>query len=89
MTMASNQIHRGDHSAPATHSQVVTPHATNEVSTTMPRYLYVGVSGDVTMQLYGDTTSVLFKTMPSGLYKMSPRVIAVTGTTATNMVVLW
>tara|TARA_R110002110_G_scaffold122474_1_gene298751 strand:+ start:370 stop:633 length:264 start_codon:yes stop_codon:yes gene_type:complete len=51
--------------------------------------IYIGVTGDVTMQLQGDASSVLFKNMVQGtVYPIAPQIIAATGTDATNIVVL-
>lgn len=51
--------------------------------------LYIGVTGDVTMQLQGDSAAVLFKNMVQGtIYPVAPQIIKSTGTDATNMVVL-
>ena len=73
-------------------ASAVTPHDTNEVTGftgTGWDSMYVGVSGNVTMILSGDTTAVLFKNMVQGtLYNISPKIILSTSTAATDMVVL-
>jgi len=51
--------------------------------------LYIGVTGDVTMQLQGDSAAVLFKNMVQGtIYPVAPQIIKSSGTAATNMVIL-
>jgi hypothetical protein len=56
--------------------------------TEVPRAIYVGVTGDVTMvDSVGNT--VLFKAMPVGEHAEQPSQIKATGTTATNIVALY
>ena len=51
--------------------------------------LYIGVTGDVQMQLQGDSAAVLFKNMVQGtIYPIAPQIIQVSNTDARNMVVL-
>ena len=70
----------------------VTPHDSNTISGFTGSgwdALYIGVTGDVTMQLEGDSAAVLFKNMVQGtIYPVAPQIVKATATTATNMVVL-
>jgi hypothetical protein len=74
-------------SGPSAGSAAITPND----STAIPvgRALYVGVAGDVTGRLVGDTTDRVFKNMAAGEHPMSFKLIKATGTTATDMVVLF
>ena len=73
-------------------ASAVTLHDTNEITGFSGAGwggLYIGVSGNVTMTLRGDTTAVLFKNMIQGtVYPFSPKIIKSTATTATDVVVL-
>lgn len=75
-----------------TKAAAVTLHDSNEISGFTGSgwdAVYVGVSGDVTMTLEGDSSAVLFKNMVQGtVYPLAAKVIKSTGTTATNVVVL-
>jgi hypothetical protein len=62
----------------------ITPHDTNELSV-IPRALWIGVSGDVKVTLRGDTTAVVFKSVPVGWLEVRPKLVWSTGTTATNI----
>ena len=70
----------------------VTPHDSNTISGFTGSgwdAMYVGVSGNVTMQLEGDSAAVLFKNMVQGtVYPIAPQIIKSTGTAATDIVVL-
>ena len=76
--------------SPARNSAVVTPHASNEVNTVEPRGLYVGGAGNITMRLVGDIADVVWTAVPAGtLLPVRVQYIRATGTTATNMVVVY
>lgn len=74
-------------SGPSPQSYAVTPHD----STAIPvgRGIYVGVAGDITGQLKNDTADTLFKNMAVGEHPLSFKLIKATGTTATDIVVLF
>jgi hypothetical protein len=57
---------------------------------TATRRLYIGVAGDVTVDMVGGQVGVLFKAALAGHY-LDVRVTRVyaTGTTATNIVAMW
>lgn len=57
--------------------------------TNVSRALYVGVAGDVTVVMR-DGQALLLKAMPVGLHhNVRIKRVNLTGTAATNMVVLW
>lgn len=76
--------------APASpaNSFAITPDNANELAQTT-RYIYIGVAGDVTMKLAGDSAAVLFKAMPVGLYALAVKQVMLTGTAATDLVGLY
>lgn len=57
----------------------------------LPNRLYIGVSGDVAVQLQNDPdgTTVIFKAHPVGYLFAAVRKVLVTGTTATNILALY
>ena len=55
---------------------------------TQPTALYIGVSGDVNVTLWGETTQVVFKAAPVGFMPIQVRQVYSTSTTATNIVLL-
>lgn len=75
--------------APAQNAEVVTPHDSDTLAQ-VSRALYIGVAGDVTVQMAGTGTAILFKSVPAGTV-LPIRVTRVnaTGTTATTMVSLY
>ena len=74
----------------AQNSAAVTAHDSNEVGSYVPRGLYVGSGGNITLQLVGDTADVVFEAVPTGTFlPISPRLIKATGTTASAMVIVW
>ena len=76
--------------SPATSSYSVTPHDTNEIGPYVPRAIYVGVGGDIAMELEGDETSIVWVGVPTGaLLPVKARIILATGTTATNIIALY
>lgn len=75
--------------SPARNAEAVTPHDTNEL-TKISRALYIGTGGDVTVQMAGTGTAILFANVPSGAI-LPIRVIRVndTGTDAEDIVALY
>lgn len=66
----------------------VTPSDAVDLSMTAARGLYIGVAGDVTVDVMDSGTNILFKGMPVGFLAVSVRRVYATGTTATNIVAL-
>ena len=56
---------------------------------TVTRRIYVGVSGDVKVDLQGGETGVTFKAAPVGFLDIHATKVYATGTAATNLVALW
>lgn len=50
--------------------------------------LYIGVTGDVAVLPYGNSTSVVFKAVPVGILPVRVSKVLATGTTATNILAL-
>ena len=48
--------------------------------------IYIGVSGDVALELWGSSTQVTYKDHPIGWMPVNARKVLSTGTTATNIV---
>ena len=73
----------------ASHAAAVTPSDAVEL-TAIPRALYVGVGGDLTVRLADSTADVLFKNVSSGqVLDIQARFIKATGTTATSVIALY
>jgi len=54
------------------------------------RAIYVGVAGDITMQLQGDSAAVLFKAVPVGtVLPVRATLVKATGTAAGNLLGLY
>ena len=73
---------------PATRALAVTPSDTVDL-TWISRALYVGVAGDVKVDMADSGTGIVFKAVPAGTFMpiRAKRVYA-TGTTATNLVAI-
>ena len=54
-----------------------------------PRALYVGVAGDVTVDMADGSASILFKSVPVGVLKIAVSKVHKTGTAATNLLFLY
>lgn len=75
--------------SPARKAAAVTPHDTNEL-TDIPRAIYVGGAGNITMTLVGDSTAIAFNGATAGsILAVRPKLIKSTGTTATAIVALY
>jgi hypothetical protein len=73
--------------SPYANAAAVVPSDTTDL-TFVTRALYVGVTGDVTVNMPGGA-AILFKAMPVGLYNLRVSRVKATGTAATNIVALW
>ena len=76
----------GGITAPARGAVAVTPN--DSTILTDVRSIYVGVSGDVSVYMKGETTSVTFLAVPVGILPIQVDRILSTGTDATDMVAL-
>lgn len=74
---------------PSRHAVAITP-ADGNILADIPKALYVGGAGDITMvgvSASAGATGILFKGVPAGaILPFCPREIKATGTTATNIV---
>lgn len=74
---------------PASNAEVVVPDNTNTL-TKVSRAIYVGVAGDVSVQMAKTGTAIVFKAVPAGsILPIRVTRVNLTGTTATNMVSLY
>lgn len=72
--------------APARNAFAITPHATNEIDP-LPKAIYVGTGGDITLRTIDGTADVLFKAVPAGsILDVRARYIRTAGTTAADLV---
>jgi len=91
MTLAIDTLPKygPDLDTPAEHAFSVTPSDTNELAY-VTRQLYVGVTGDVTVILYRDTTPVLFKSVPGGTtLRIRVKQVMSAGTNASQILALY
>lgn len=63
----------------------MTPHDANPLPR-LPKALWVGTGGDVTLRCVGDEADVVFRNVPSGgLIRARARFVRATGTTAAGI----
>lgn len=75
--------------APARNAVAVTPSDSVDLGF-VTRGLYVGVAGDVTVNMVTSGATILFKAVPAGtLLPISVSRVLATGTTATSMTAVW
>lgn len=72
---------------PATKAAAVTPSDGTDL-TSIPRALYVGVSGDVSVDMEESGDAIVFKAVPVGILPIRVKRVRATGTTATNILAL-
>lgn len=77
-----------DRAAPAVHAAAVTTSDSADLTTIPARALYIGVTGDVKVDMASGAT-VTFKAAPVGLLRVEVRRVYATGTTATNILALY
>jgi hypothetical protein len=66
----------------------VTPHDVNDLTVTASA-LYVGTTGDITVDMEGTGTQILFNAVPVGILRGRFTRVYATGTAATDIVALW
>ena len=72
--------------SPATHAFAITPHNTNDLAY-VTRGLYVGVSGDVKVDMRGGESAVVFTGLAAGvIHPLRVKRLYDTDTDATNIV---
>ncbi|MBY5354451.1 hypothetical protein HFO94_13040 [Rhizobium leguminosarum] len=73
--------------APASRAAVVTP---NDSAIVGARALYIGTAGDVVIAPRRDMDPVIFRNVPAGtILPVHAAIVALTGTTASNIVALF
>ncbi|NDK54052.1 spike base protein, RCAP_Rcc01079 family [Rhizobium laguerreae] len=73
--------------APASRAATVTP---NDSAIVGARALYIGTAGDVAIAPRRDMDAVIFKNVPAGtILPVHAAIVALTGTTASNIVALF
>ncbi|MCM8729698.1 hypothetical protein ACFO8O_01765 [Hephaestia sp. GCM10023244] len=75
-------------SAPANRAAAVTPHDSNPI-TDVPKALYVGTGGTITMRGAGPADSVWKNVASGSVLPFRARYVRATGTTATDIVALY
>ena len=72
--------------APSRNAYAVTPHATNALDP-LPKALYIGTAGDVTLRSVDGAADVLYKNVAAGSYLMvRAQFIRAAGTTAADII---
>ncbi len=72
-------------SAPSRSVYAVTPHDANALPR-LPKALYVGTGGDVTLRCADDSEDVIFRNVPSGgIIRARAAYVRATGTTASSI----
>ena len=73
-------------SQPARRAFAITPHATNEIDP-LPKAIYVGTGGHVTLRAADGTADVVFRNVASGqILDVRARHVRASGTTAADIV---
>ncbi|NNH46225.1 hypothetical protein HLI03_32070 [Rhizobium laguerreae] len=73
--------------APASRAAVVTP---NDSTLVGARALYIGTAGDIAISPHRDLDPVIFKNVPAGtILPVHAARVALTGTTASNIIALF
>lgn len=75
-------------SGPAANADAITPSDSVDL-TNSTRGIYVGVSGDITLDLVTTGTTIFFKAVPVGVLPVQAKRVRATNTTATNLVGMW
>ncbi|MBB6123255.1 spike base protein, RCAP_Rcc01079 family [Sphingobium subterraneum] len=71
---------------PARRAFAVVPHPTNEVDP-LPKALYIGTGGNVTLRSIDGSADVVFKNLASGqILDVRAQFVRVSGTTATDII---
>ena len=83
------QSHADQVSAPARRAVAVTPHDTNAL-TDIPKALYVGTAGNITMRGVDGASDQLWKNVPAGaILPIRASHVRASGTTAADILALY
>lgn len=89
LTATTKPIAEKGDAVPARGAVAISPHATNPISP-VPRALWVGTGGNITMRGVGDDTDTVWKNVGSGqIVPFRAQYIRVSGTTAADIVGLY
>ena len=80
--------YRAELDSPAASAAAVTPNDSVDLDPPA-RALYIGVAGDVKVDMFGAGTAVVFTAMPVGEHPIRVTRVYSTDTTATNIVALY
>lgn len=81
-----NQGPAHQNSGPGAHAFVIVPDDVNKLAH-RTRGLYVGVAGNVSVEMAEDGTAIIFTSLSAGIiHPIAVRRVNATGTTATNIV---
>jgi len=87
--MAAVDVTQGGIGEPATHAVAVTPDDVDTLAN-VSRALYVGVTGDVTVTMYGNGNNATFVGVPAGtILPIRVSKVLATGTDATDILNLY
>ena len=91
--MADTFNNTNGETAPAHNAFVVVPSDTtdfkDDAGEFVPRAIYVGVSGNIKVDMLGNGTAVTFSNVPVGMWSIRVSKLYATGTTATNIVAVY
>lgn len=74
---------------PATHAVAITPNNSTDLATA-PRGIYIGVAGDLKVDMLGGETAVTFVGLAQGvIYPLRVTRVYATGTTAASLIGLY
>lgn len=73
---------------PAVNAAAVTPSDSTDL-TYATRALYIGVTGDVVVNMVGTGATITYKAVPVGILPIRVTRVLSTNTTATNILALW
>ena len=89
-TIKSTTTAKKSQESPGDNSYAITPSDGVEIGEFLPRALYVGVGGDISLQLEGDDADTVFVAVPSGSFlPLKVRIVNATGTTASSLVAIY
>ena len=74
---------------PAHSAALVVPNDTAALPGGPARSLYIGVAGDVTVDMYDAGQNITFHGVPAGFAPIAVKKVYATGTTAANIIALW
>lgn len=80
--------YRAELDSPASSAVLLTPHDTNDLATPS-RGLYVGTTGNIKVDMFGEGTAVLFTAVPVGVLPIRVTRVYATDTDASTIIALY